>query len=136
MSGLTAHNQLAPVLRQLKLTGMLDTLDARLAEARAGTLGHVDFLQTLCEDELSRRDAAKIARRLRAAHLPTRRHLRKLRLLLQPEAARGPDPRPGPAGVHPRRRIGLYIRAGRSWLTLRFLSSGCVEQSKRWWRLP
>ncbi len=71
MSGLTAHNQLAPVLRQLKLTGMLDTLDARLAEAKAGTLGHVDFLQTLCEDELSRRDAAKIARRLRAAHLPT-----------------------------------------------------------------
>ena len=52
MSGPTAHNQLAPVLRQLNLTGMLDTLDARLAEARAGTLGHVDFLQTLCEDEL------------------------------------------------------------------------------------
>jgi DNA replication protein DnaC len=70
MSGPTAHNQLAPVLRQLNLTGMLDTLDARLAEARAGTLGHVDFLQTLCEDELSRRDATKIARRLRAAHLP------------------------------------------------------------------
>jgi DNA replication protein DnaC len=59
------------VLRALKLTGMLETLDARLAEARAGTLGHVDFLQTLCEDELARRDTAKIARRLRAAHLPS-----------------------------------------------------------------
>jgi DNA replication protein DnaC len=68
---MTAHAQLAPVLRSLKLTGMLDTLDARLAEARAGTLGHVEFLQVLCEDELARRDATAVARRLRAARLPT-----------------------------------------------------------------
>lgn len=66
-----SHVTLAPVLRALKLTGMLDTLDARLAEAQAGTLGHVEFLQTLCEDELARRDATAVARRLRAAHLPT-----------------------------------------------------------------
>jgi DNA replication protein DnaC len=66
-----SHLQLAPVLRALKLTGMLDTLDARLGEARSGTLGHVEFLQTLCEDELARREAAALARRLRAAHLPS-----------------------------------------------------------------
>jgi DNA replication protein DnaC len=59
------------VLRALKLTGILDTLDARLAEARAGTLGHVEFLQVLCQDELARREAAAVTRRLRAAHLPT-----------------------------------------------------------------
>ena len=68
---MTAHAQLVPVLRSLKLTGMLDTLDARLAEARAGTLGHVEFLQVLCQDELARREATAVARRLRAAHLPT-----------------------------------------------------------------
>jgi DNA replication protein DnaC len=62
---------LAPVLRRLKLTGMLDTLDARLAEARAPTLGTVEFLQTLCEDELARRKAAAVNRRLRGAHLPS-----------------------------------------------------------------
>ncbi len=67
----TPHAQLATVLRTLKLTGMLDTLDARLAEARAGTLGHIEFLQVLCEDEVARREAAAVARRLRAAHLPT-----------------------------------------------------------------
>jgi DNA replication protein DnaC len=65
------HSQLTPVLRALKLTGILDTLDARLAEARAGTLGHVEFLQVLCQDELARREAAAVTRRLRAAHLPT-----------------------------------------------------------------
>jgi DNA replication protein DnaC len=67
----TPHAQLAPVLRTLKLTGMLDTLDARLAEAHAGTLGHVEFLQVLCQDEIARREATAVARRLRAARLPT-----------------------------------------------------------------
>ncbi|MCC5582151.1 ATP-binding protein [Microtetraspora sp. AC03309] len=54
-------------LRALKLGGMLDTLDARLAQARAGELGHIDFLQVLCEDELSRRDTVAMQRRLRKA---------------------------------------------------------------------
>ena len=61
---------LAPALKALGLSGMLGTLDARLAEARAGTLGHAEFLQVLCEDEAARRDAAKITRRIRAAGFP------------------------------------------------------------------
>lgn len=54
-------------LRTLKLTGMLDTLDSRLAQARAGKLGHLDFLQVLCEDEVARRESAALTRRLRLA---------------------------------------------------------------------
>jgi len=54
-------------LRVLKLSGMLDTIDARLAQARAGELGHLEFLQVLCEDEISRRQAMSIHRRLRSA---------------------------------------------------------------------
>jgi DNA replication protein DnaC len=54
-------------LRALKLSGMLDTIDARLAQARAGELGHIEFLQVLCEDEISRRQAMSIHRRLRSA---------------------------------------------------------------------
>ena len=54
-------------LRALKLTGMADTLDARLAQARAGQLGHLDFLQVLCEDEIARRESAALTRRLRRA---------------------------------------------------------------------
>ena len=61
---------LTPALKQLGLSGMLDTIEARLAEARAGTLGHAEFLQVLCEDELARRDAGKITRRIRAARFP------------------------------------------------------------------
>ncbi len=54
-------------LRTLKLTGMLDTLDTRVAQARAGQLGHLDFLQVLCEDEVARRDSAALTRRIRLA---------------------------------------------------------------------
>jgi DNA replication protein DnaC len=61
-------HQLETTLRSLALSGMLDTLEARLAQADAGELGHVEFLQSLCEDELARRDAAGIARRIKAAH--------------------------------------------------------------------
>jgi DNA replication protein DnaC len=54
-------------LRALKLSGMLHTLDARLAQARAGELGHLEFLQVLCHDEITRREAMGMARRLRRA---------------------------------------------------------------------
>jgi DNA replication protein DnaC len=54
-------------LRALKLSGMLDTLDARLVQAHAGELGHLDFLQVLCQDEITRRHTTAMARRLRRA---------------------------------------------------------------------
>ena len=54
-------------LRRLKMSGMLDTLEVRLDQARAGELGHLEFLQVLCEDELTRRDASALTRRVRAA---------------------------------------------------------------------
>src|SRR3974377_921585 len=62
-----AH-QLETTLKSLALSGMLDTLEARLAQAHAGELGHVEFLPALCEDELHRRDTAGIERRVRQAH--------------------------------------------------------------------
>lgn len=58
---------LRDALRALKLSGMLETLDARLAQAHAGELGHLDFLQVLCHDEIARRDSQALARRTRAA---------------------------------------------------------------------
>jgi DNA replication protein DnaC len=54
-------------LRTLKLSGMLETLEARLTQARAGELGHIEFLQVLCHDEISRRDSQAVTRRIRRA---------------------------------------------------------------------
>jgi DNA replication protein DnaC len=58
---------LEDALRQLKLFGMIDTLEPRLAQATAGELGHVELLAALCQDEAARRDAAGLERRLKAA---------------------------------------------------------------------
>jgi len=66
-AAMTRRHQLETTLRTLKLSGMLDTLEARLAQATAGELGHLEFLQVLCEDEITRRDAASLARRVRQA---------------------------------------------------------------------
>jgi DNA replication protein DnaC len=58
---------LEQALRTLKLSGMLQTLEARLVQARAGELGHIEFLQVLCHDEIARRESQAITRRLRRA---------------------------------------------------------------------
>jgi DNA replication protein DnaC len=62
-----AH-QLDTTLRALKLGGMLATLDARLEQANAGDLGHLEFLAALCQDEIARREAVGVIRRVKAAH--------------------------------------------------------------------
>lgn len=64
---MTRSHQLAATLRALGLSGMLDTLESRLCQAGAGELGHLEFLQALCEDEIARREAAALVRRVRAA---------------------------------------------------------------------
>lgn len=54
-------------LKVLRLLGMLETLDARLAQAHGGELGHLDFLQVLCQDEITRRETVAFQRRLHRA---------------------------------------------------------------------
>jgi DNA replication protein DnaC len=65
---MTIHDpSLRAALKTLKLTGMLDTLDARQAQTRDGKIGHLEFLQVLCEDEIARRETAALARRVHRA---------------------------------------------------------------------
>jgi hypothetical protein len=45
----TQRHQLEASLKSLGLSGMLETLEARLAQAHAGEFGHLEFLQSLCE---------------------------------------------------------------------------------------
>jgi DNA replication protein DnaC len=61
-------HELEGKLKSLRLSGMLATLEARLLQARAGELGHLEFLEVLLEDELSRREARALSERIRRAH--------------------------------------------------------------------
>ncbi len=59
--------QLATRLRHLRLSGMVEALPAREAQAEAAPLRHVEFLELLVEDELARRADRLIVRRLKQA---------------------------------------------------------------------
>ena len=52
------------VLKQLKLSPVLDTLPDRLAYARKTKLSHQDFLELVLQDEIARREHKSLARRI------------------------------------------------------------------------
>jgi DNA replication protein DnaC len=72
--------QIASKLNQLRLTGMLETLDVRLRQAEDSNSGYMDFLMSLIEDEFERRQSRQLLRRLKKR----KRHLRVLISLLIP----------------------------------------------------
>ena len=61
------HDELDRSLRQLRLGGMADTLTVRAQQARAESLGPVDFLGLLVHDELQRRRDRLVERRVKHA---------------------------------------------------------------------
>jgi DNA replication protein DnaC len=54
-------------LRQLRLSGLAQTLPVRLQEATAGRLGHGEFLELILQDELNVRHQRQLQRRTKAA---------------------------------------------------------------------
>jgi DNA replication protein DnaC len=59
--------QLESKLKELRLTGMLQTLPIRIKQAEESNSGYQDFLMTLIEDEYERRQSGKLLKRLRQA---------------------------------------------------------------------
>ena len=68
-------DELDRTLRQLRLGGMADTLNARAQQARAEQLGPIDFLSLLVHDETQRRRNRLLERRMKAANLRDRTSL-------------------------------------------------------------
>lgn len=61
------NDRLLPALRQLRLSGLAQTLDVRLQDAAGHQLNHVEFLELILQDELLVRDQRLIGRRVKAA---------------------------------------------------------------------
>ena len=59
--------ELAPLLKQLRLSGMLDSLEHRNRQAIEQKLAYTDFLAVLVQDEVARREQKKLQLRLRRA---------------------------------------------------------------------
>ena len=68
-------HQMTPHLKQLRLSGILETLEARNRQAIDGKWTYVDFLARLLEDEVERRAQKQLALRLRRATVNTTKTL-------------------------------------------------------------
>ena len=61
-------DQLVPLLKKLRMSGVLQTLELRVQQAAEDNLAHSEFLLRLLSDEVERRDAKMLDQRLRRAH--------------------------------------------------------------------
>jgi DNA replication protein DnaC len=61
------HHHLRDQLKRLKMPGLYQALDMRLAESRTNNLGHLEFLSLLIQDELVNREDNMLSKRLKAA---------------------------------------------------------------------
>lgn len=68
-------HQLAGQLRQLRLSGVLETMEARNRQAIDGQWSYVEFLSRLLEDEVERRSQKQLNLRLRRGALNTTKTL-------------------------------------------------------------
>jgi DNA replication protein DnaC len=68
-------HQLTPHLKQLRLSGVLETLEARHRQAIDGKWGYIEFLERLLQDEVERRSQKQLQLRLRRAGVNTTKSL-------------------------------------------------------------
>lgn len=66
---MTPSPELVPLLKQLRLSGILQSLEARNRQAIEAKLAYTEFLALVVQDELARRDQRQFAQRLRRAQV-------------------------------------------------------------------
>jgi DNA replication protein DnaC len=69
------NHHVAPKLKQLRLSGILETLEARTRQAIDGPWTYVEFLARLLDDEVERRAQKQLLLRLRRASVNTTKTL-------------------------------------------------------------
>jgi DNA replication protein DnaC len=67
--------ELTPYLKQLRLSGILDSLESRNRQAIDHKLAYTEFLALLIEDEVARREQKKLQLRLRRANFRAQKTL-------------------------------------------------------------
>jgi len=60
-------DDLVPILKKLRLSGVLESLDLRRRQASDDSLSHPEFLYRLLQDEVERRESKQLMQRLRRA---------------------------------------------------------------------
>jgi DNA replication protein DnaC len=82
------NEALRKTLKQLRLSGLLESLEIRLQEAAGHGLSHCEFLEVILQDELAVRGNRKMERRFKAAEFRERKSLEDFDWLFNPSIPR------------------------------------------------
>jgi len=85
MAEILLHTQ----LRRLRLSGMLETVEARLRQAGDERWGYTDFLERLLNDESDARAQQQLAKRLQRANLHPDKTIERFDFSFNPQINRG-----------------------------------------------
>ena len=80
--------ELAPMLKQLRLSGILDSLESRNRQAIDKKLAYTEFLALLIADEVARREQKKLTLRLRRANFRSNKTLEQFDFDFNPKINR------------------------------------------------
>ena len=78
-------DDLVPLLKKLRLSGVLHSLDLRLREATDDEIAYQEFLYRLLRDEAERRDAKQLEQRVRRANFEHAKTLEDFEFHFNPE---------------------------------------------------
>jgi DNA replication protein DnaC len=78
-------DDLVPILKKLRLSGVLNTLDLRTREAVDQDLSHGEFLFRLCTDEVGRRETKQLELRLRRASFESTKRIEDFEWSFNPQ---------------------------------------------------
>jgi DNA replication protein DnaC len=80
--------ELTPMLKQLRLSGILDSLEARNREAITAKLAYPEFLALLIQDEVARREQKKFNLRIRRAGFRSQKTIEQFDFAFNPSINR------------------------------------------------
>lgn len=80
--------ELMPMLKQLRLSGVLDSIESRNRQAIDQKLSYMDFLATIITDEIERRTQKKLASALRRANFVNQKTLEEFDFTFNPNINR------------------------------------------------
>lgn len=81
-------DELVPLLKKLRLSGILQSLELRIEQAAQDNLAPAEFLLRLFTDEVERRDARMLEQRIRGAHFEHSKTLEDLDFHFNPQLPR------------------------------------------------
>lgn len=81
--------ELTPMLKQLRLSGMMDSIEQRNRQAIAKKMSYMDFLAIIVTDEIARRNQRKLAMALRRANFRNHKTLEEFDFTFNPNINRG-----------------------------------------------